>query len=156
MKQRRVPQPAISHHGYMAARPQPVTPNQRPDKRKEPRMMCSQLVGVKWKDTGAHRQECLAVLEDISTSGACVQMERPLEIDTSVKVAYGGGHLSGKVRYCIFRSIGYFIGIEFDPGIRWSHAQFRPSHLVDVKELLDRSLRRRQPRAARKTASRPL
>jgi hypothetical protein len=125
-------------------------------------MMCSQLVGVKWKDTGAHRQaggvrqECLAVLEDISASGACVQMERPLEIDTSVKVAYGGGHLAGKVRYCVFRSIGYFVGIEFDPGVRWSHAQFRPTHLVDVKELLDRSLRRRQPRAVRKTASRPL
>jgi hypothetical protein len=159
MKQRRVPQPAISHQSNMASRPQFATPehrrDKRPDKRKEPRMMCSQLVGVKWKDTGAHRQECLAVLEDISTSGACVQMERPLEIDTSVKVAYGGGHLSGKVRYCVFRSIGYFVGIEFDPGVRWSSTEFRPSHLVDVKELLDRCLRRSHPRAARKTASRP-
>jgi hypothetical protein len=109
----------------MASRPQFVTPDQRPDKRpdkrREPRMMCSQLVGVKWKDTGAHRQaggvrqECLAVLEDISASGACVQMERPLEIDTSVKVAYGGGHLAGKVRYCVFSLDRLFRGYRIRP-----------------------------------------
>jgi hypothetical protein len=45
----------------------------------------------------------------------------------------------GKVRYCVFREIGYFLGVEFEPGHRWSQKQFRPQHLLDPRRLVHRA-----------------
>jgi PilZ domain len=129
----------------MATRPQPATL----DKRTETRVLCSQLVAVKWTDSEGSAQDCLANLEDISTSGACLQSERPISVKTRVRIAYGGGHLSGTVRYCVYRAVGYFLGIQFDPGTRWTDARFRPEHLTDVREMFNKSVRRSRAAARR-------
>jgi hypothetical protein len=122
----------------VATRPQPVAP----DKRTEPRLLCSQLVAVKWTDSEQRARDCFAVVEDISTSGACLQSEQPVPVETRVEIAYGDGHLMGTVRYCVYRSVGYFLGIQFYPDTRWSDARFRPEHLTDVRDLLNQSNRR--------------
>jgi hypothetical protein len=43
---------------------------------------------------------------------------------------------TGVVRYCNFREIGYFVGVEFNPGSEWSSRAYKPQHLLDLKKLL--------------------
>jgi hypothetical protein len=80
----------------------------------------------------------VANLEDISLSGACLQVERPVPLETDFRISYPSGELVGKVKYCVFREIGYFLGIEFDPGSRWSQRHYRPQHLLDPRRLVNR------------------
>ena len=46
---------------------------------------------------------------------------------------------AGVVRYCVYREIGYFTGVQFDSDSRWSKAKYRPQHLLDLERLLERS-----------------
>lgn len=108
------------------------------DRRIEPRMLCADLVDVKWKDQTGRTRRGVANLEDISLSGACLQVDRPVPMGTSFRISYPSGELVGKVKYCVFREIGYFLGIEFDPGSRWSQRHFRPQHLLDPRRLVGR------------------
>lgn len=105
------------------------------DKRTEPRTLCSQLVGIEWTDGDLRVQNCVVNLEDISASGASLQSEQAIPVETRVKIAYGDEHLSGAVRYCVRRSFGYSLGIQFDAHMRWSRKRFRPQHLTDLQEL---------------------
>jgi hypothetical protein len=50
--------------------------------------------------------------------------------------------LVGKVKYCVYREIGYFLGIEFEAGSRWSLRQFKPQHMLDPRRLVARSMSR--------------
>lgn len=105
------------------------------DRRENPRMMCADLVKVEWRDRNGCAQSTVANLEDISASGACLQLEEDVPPQTLVRISYEEGSFSGKVRYCIFRDIGYFLGIEFEPGHRWDAAKFQPLHMLDPRRL---------------------
>jgi len=106
------------------------------NRRVEPRMLCADLVDVQWKDQNGRTRRGVANLEDISLSGACLQVDRPLALGTALHITYPNGELAGKVKYCVFREIGYFLGIEFDPGSRWSQREYRPQHLLDPRRLV--------------------
>ncbi len=106
------------------------------DRRVEPRMLCADLVEVHWRDKGNRARRCVANLEDISLSGACLQVDGPLPLQTSIRISLPKGELMGRVRYCVYREIGYFIGVEFEPGSRWSQRAFRPQHLLDPRRLV--------------------
>ena len=108
------------------------------DRRIEPRMLCADLVDVRWKDQTGKTRRGVANLEDISLSGACLQVERPVPLGTSFRISYPSGELVGVVKYCVFREIGYFLGVEFEPGSRWSQRDFRPQHLLDPRRLVTR------------------
>src|SRR5687767_12998461 len=110
------------------------------NRRAEPRMLCADLVDVQWKDKGGRVRRTVANLEDISLSGACVQVDSPIPIDTPLRISYPRGELQGRVCYCVFREIGYFLGVEFEPGFRWSLRQFRPQHLLDPRRLVSRAM----------------
>ncbi|MGO4881735.1 MAG: hypothetical protein ACLP59_13040 [Bryobacteraceae bacterium] len=113
---------------------------QRP--RSEIRMLCADMVEVQWKEPGGRNSKATALLEDISPSGMCLQFEIPLSIGTHVEVHCPGEKLCGVVRYCVYREIGYFVGIEMEASSRWSRQQFEPRHLLDLEELVMRSARR--------------
>jgi hypothetical protein len=98
------------------------------DRRIEPRMLCADMVDVQWKDKTGHIRKGVANLEDISLSGACLQFDQPIPLQTDLRIAY--------------REIGYFLGIEFDPGCRWSARHFKPQHLLDPRRLVIRSVNR--------------
>ena len=110
------------------------------DRRAEPRLLCADLVDVEWKDRKGGIQRGVVNLEDISFSGACLHVEQPVPLGTAVRIAYPSGTLLGAVRYCFFNEIGYFLGIEFEPGQRWSQEQFQPQHLLDLRQLVDRAI----------------
>jgi hypothetical protein len=112
------------------------------NRRAEPRMLCADLVDVQWKDRSGRIRRAVANLEDISLSGACVQVDSPIPIETTLRISYPKGELQGRVCYCVFREIGYFLGIEFEPGFRWSMRQYRPQHLLDPRRLVTRGANR--------------
>jgi hypothetical protein len=101
-------------------------------------MLCADLVDVQWKDPSGRTRRGVANLEDISLSGACLQVDRPVALGTNFRISYPNGELTGVVKYCVFREIGYFLGIEFEPGSRWSQRHFRPQHLLDPRRLVSR------------------
>lgn len=114
------------------------------ENRTENRLFCAELVETEWRDkTGRLRRE-IANLEDVSLSGACLQTEEPVMKGTSVVLRYGDGELVGVVRYCVYRDTGYFLGIEFSGGCKWSTKHFRPKHLLDPCTLVEQSVRRCQ------------
>ncbi|MEO8127553.1 MAG: PilZ domain-containing protein [Bryobacteraceae bacterium] len=108
------------------------------NRRVETRMLCADLVDVRWKDKNGRIRRTVANLEDISLSGACVQVDNPIPLQTTLQISYPKGELQGRVCYCIYREIGYFLGIEFEPGFRWSQRSFRPQHLLDPRRLVSR------------------
>jgi|SRR5579872_4056021 len=112
------------------------------DRRVEPRLLCADLVNVCWKDKTGRSRRLVGNLEDISLSGACVQTDVPVPLQTLVTITHDKGDLLGKVRYCVFREIGYFLGIEFEMGSRWSQRMFKPQHLLDPRRLVMRSIHR--------------
>ena len=84
----------------------------------------------------------VANLEDISLSGACLQTEKPVALGSPFRIHYADGTLEGKVKYCVFREIGYFLGVEFDPETQWSKQAFKPQHLLDPRQQVNRTLNR--------------
>src|SRR5215475_1643426 len=106
------------------------------DRRIEPRMLCADLVDIRWKDQGGRTRRGVANLEDISISGACLQVDRPVLLGADIYISYPNGELIGIVKYCVFREIGYFLGIEFHPGNQWSQRNFKPQHMLDPRRLL--------------------
>jgi hypothetical protein len=97
--------------------------------------MCADMVGVYWRDKSGWKRRSTAMLEDISRSGACLQTDKPIPLGTVLRIAYPKGRLEGSVRYCIFREIGYSVGIQFAADSKWSQRRFRPRHLLDLARL---------------------
>jgi len=106
------------------------------ERRLESRMMCADMIDVRWRDRRGTEHDTTAILEDISSSGACLQLEEPLPMGVRVRWEEPRQSVQGYVRYCVYREIGYFVGIEFDPTFRWSKKAFKPRHLLDLQELV--------------------
>jgi hypothetical protein len=101
--------------------------------RQEERSLCADLLKVRWKtESGASRME-YATLEDISSGGACLQLEEPIPPGTPLVLFYPSGSYRGRVKYCDSREGIHLIGMEFDPGYRWSRRQYKPSHLLQFR-----------------------
>jgi hypothetical protein len=94
------------------------------------------MLEVCWAGPAGKLRRQTALLEDISRSGACIQVESPLPSGVECRLRCRRGHLSGVVRYCVYREIGYFVGVEFGPDSKWSRQSFRPQHLLDLKRLV--------------------
>lgn len=114
------------------------------ERRIEPRMLCADLVDIRWRDAAGRQRRGVANLEDISLSGACIQVERAMPLGADIRIAHPKGELAGKVKYCVFREIGYFLGVEFEPGTRWSPRSFRPQHLLDPRKMAARAAGRKR------------
>ena len=99
-------------------------------------MLCADMVEVHWRDRSGHQQGTTAILEDISASGACLQVEEPIPLAVEVRWAQSRQVFQGYARYCVYREIGYFVGVEFDPSFKWSKKAFKPQHLLDLQSLV--------------------
>lgn len=112
------------------------------ERRTDTRLLCADLVNLIWTDGMNRQHRRVANLEDISLCGLCLCAEVPLSEGTEVRVHYGDGELVGVVRYCIFRQIGYVLGVEFSEGCRWSTQHFRPQHMIDPRQLVQEAMKR--------------
>ncbi|HLK50689.1 MAG TPA: PilZ domain-containing protein [Bryobacteraceae bacterium] len=106
------------------------------ERRSEVRMLCADLVRVCWSDEEGKRHRTSALLEDISVSGVCLQTETPLPIGAQVRWRTPKQEFTGNVRYCEYREIGYFVGVELRADSQWSRQTFQPQHFLDVKRLM--------------------
>src|SRR4051794_16396610 len=106
------------------------------DKRSETRMLCADMVQVRWRDRFGQECGAIGILEDISVSGACLQMETPIPLGVEVQWDAPKQQFQGYARYCIYREIGYFVGVEFDASFKWSQHAFEPHHLLDPQSLV--------------------
>jgi len=61
-----------------------------------------------------------------------------IPLTSEVLISYPKGEFSGIVRYCQFKEIGYYIGVQFENGSKWSKTNFRPLHLLDPRTLAKR------------------
>jgi len=101
--------------------------------RAEDRELCADLVEMRWKpEFGSARTEW-AILEDISTSGACLASEQPIDPGTIVSLQFKGDHCQARIKYCTFDRTNYLIGIQFEQGYRWSRRKFKPEHLIQFR-----------------------
>lgn len=120
------------------------------ERRLEPRMMCADLVEVRWKDKSDRNRRAVANLEDISESGVCLQMEVEIPLTTVVRIRYSDGEFLGVVQHCDYQEIGYYLGVRFEAGCEWSQSSFKPEHLLDPRELVERAPVRARNRVPRR------
>ena len=99
-------------------------------------MMCADLVDVRWRDKSGRSRRAVANLEDISASGVCLQVDVQVPLTTVVRISYPQGEFLGVVRYCQFKEIGYYLGVQFEGGSKWSKMRFKPQHLLDPRRLV--------------------
>jgi len=104
----------------------------------EVRMLCADLIEICWTDGAGKTQKAQAVLEDISASGACLQVDVPVPSGVTLRWCSPKKEFSGAVRYCVYREIGYFVGVQFDASSRWSRKTYRPQHLLDMELMSQR------------------
>jgi len=99
-------------------------------------MLCADMVTIRWTDRAGQPHEDTALLEDIAPHGACLQVEKALPLDTVIALQHAKARMRGAVRYCVYREIGYFVGIQFTPESEWSRSMFTPQHLLDLEQLV--------------------
>ena len=99
-------------------------------------MLCADMVEVSWNDHAGKWSTVTGLLEDISPSGACLQLDDAVPLGAEIHWRSGDKGFIGRVRYCLYREIGYFVGVEFLSGSKWSEKSFRPQHLLDLQKLL--------------------
>ena len=99
-------------------------------------MLCADIVEVSWKDLNGKKCQTTALLEDIATSGACLQFEGPMPLGVEIQWAFPKHEFKGRICYCVYREIGYFVGVAFDASSAWSKKDYKPQHLLDLGKLM--------------------
>ncbi len=107
--------------------------------------MCADLVDLRWREKSGRSRRLVANLEDISASGACLQVDVPIPLLTVVRISYPMGEYQGVVRYCQHKEFGYLVGVHFEEGSQWVKSEFKPLHLLDPRTLIRRATRRAMP-----------
>jgi hypothetical protein len=116
------------------------------ERRRETRLLCADLVVVRWTDADGRPREETANLEDISEHGLCLQLETGIAPGSTVEIAAGRAVLRGGVRYCRHDELGELVGVEFAEGDTWPKRSYKPKHLLDPRILLaDKALRNLKP-----------
>ncbi|MBZ5623891.1 MAG: PilZ domain-containing protein [Acidobacteriia bacterium] len=100
-------------------------------------MLCADMLEVCWNDPAGKKQRAMGLLEDISASGACLQLETSVPLGVEIRWECPKQDFTGRVQYCVYREIGYFVGVEFDSTSRWSKKAYKPQHLLDLQRLVE-------------------
>lgn len=110
-------------------------------------MLCADMVEIRWKDRSGKQKKAVALLEDISSSGACLQLETPIPLGVELGWDAPKQFFAGYVRYCVYREIGYFVGVEFSKSSRWSKSAYTPQHMLDLERLVSAAKKRSSGKA---------
>ena len=107
------------------------------EKRTFGRYLCADLVRVDWLEGEDDFRTTEAVLEDISTQGACVEMEDDIKLGTLMMLTIDDKAFCGHVSHCNFRDYGYFVGVRFSEDTPWSSGLVAPKHLTNLCALAE-------------------
>jgi hypothetical protein len=111
--------------------------NDRPDssnRRDRRRLLCSDLVTVRWSSGRGFAHVEVAVLEDYASTGAGIFLTRKIDPGVSITVRTERESFGAWVKHCVWRENGYILGVEFDEP-RPDNGPFVPSHLLDLSTL---------------------
>ena len=103
------------------------------EKRGEPRYMCSELVNIVIRHEDQTVEEAIANLEDISPSGACVQLDEAVRLGADIEIVCSTCRFKGTVRNCRFAGSLYDVGVAFDEPDAWDASRYEPAHLLLVE-----------------------
>jgi hypothetical protein len=100
------------------------------------RYLCSELMNVRVLSRDRAEREVIGILEEISTSAACLQLEENPGINTRLQFAsldaMGAPVMEGIVTSCEYEpGIGYYVDLRFSRGFSWHPAIYKPAHLLD-------------------------
>ena len=104
------------------------------ERRTKQRNLCSDIVEIFWSNHLGWPSRTKAVLEDISPTGACLQIEIPVLVGTEVALRLGDLGFPGQVKYCTLIGGGYFVGLEFSSGQRWTKEEFDPEYILELPD----------------------
>jgi hypothetical protein len=125
------------------------------DRRQASRNMCADFITINWTDEAGESRSDVAILDDISESGVCIGLDCAIPVETKVYLDHPKGRYEGKIKYCRYFEIGYFLGVSFDDGHRWSREDFEPAYLLEMPVAEDsapeRQARRRRHRQPKRT-----
>jgi len=107
-------------------------------KRSELRFLCADFVKIKVHGSGKSPEGAVANLEDISPSGACLQVDQAIPEGTDIEILCQRCRLRGKVRYCQFVYTGYNVGVQFDQPKCWNPKRFEPRHFLAFQIIVGR------------------
>jgi hypothetical protein len=71
-------------------------------------------VELRWSDSAGVARNCVGFMRELSRSGARIQSERAVQLQTSVRVFVGGSEHPARVRSCSRAERSFMIGLEFD------------------------------------------
>jgi hypothetical protein len=96
--------------------------------------MCSELVNILIHHEDQTVQAAIANLEDISPSGACVQLEKAIRLGADIEIVCSTCRFKGKVRNCRYAGGTYYdVGMAFDQPQAWDASRYEPEHLLPVE-----------------------
>jgi len=101
------------------------------ERRRETRLLCSDLVTVQWPDAAGMERKEFGVLENVAPGGASLLVGVPLPAGVAVRISAPPASFTGIARHCCYVTNGYLVGVEFDDSSRWSHEAYAPEHLLD-------------------------
>lgn len=105
------------------------------------RYLCSSLVSIRLPVSGSRERKLDANLEEISASGAYLNVEEPLHPPLPLSIVCSdskGKHRFEGVVTASFKdpAAGCYVEIKFSPGTTWSPEIFRPNHLIRASAVL--------------------
>lgn len=106
------------------------------------KVLCSELVHLKWQNPAGTELAITGDLEAISPFQAWLQTDSPITESTMVTIGYGPGELKGVVRTCTAEDQVFGLRVELDSGTPWSRRRFHPKHLLDPTVLVVHNLLR--------------
>ena len=94
---------------------------------REPRTAVMILVEATWEDPSGALHTLPACMEDRSAGGACIRIQKPIEVGSKLRVQWRWDHFSGTTRYCRNDGLSYLVGIQRDRTTNLtSHAPIPP------------------------------
>jgi hypothetical protein len=104
------------------------------EKRAQRRLLCAHLVTVEWENSVGRPRKSAALLEDISGSGAALQLQTRIEEGVEIRISAGDTRMAGIVRRCTYVWNAYCLGVEFLCK-SWDPQVFEPEHLTDPETI---------------------
>lgn len=100
------------------------------------RYLCSELMNVRMLSADGVRHEAIGILEEISASAACLQLDERPGINTRIQFVAqetdGAAEMAGTVTKCEHEpGVGYYVVVRFGRSFRWHPAIYKPKHLFD-------------------------
>ncbi|MGB7437216.1 MAG: hypothetical protein WBR26_06200 [Candidatus Acidiferrum sp.] len=130
--------------------------NDMEDGTPEPRTPVMIMVEVSWQDQSGTMQTGQARIENKSTGGACIRLNRRVDVGTKLRIEGKWEKFSGEARYCRKDGRDYLVGIQKDQTV-WpdptrvvgtvvgrGDKRTEMSAIPDVEALMDRSRAREQ------------